>query len=680
MQNPLLSQFDTPFETVPFSSLDTSHFLPAVEACIAAARQEVEAIKKQPEKPTFANTVEALENVGESLGLVTATFFNLNHAETNAEMQDLAQKISPLMTKLNNDILLDEVLFERIKAVFEQKDALKLSTEENTLLEKRYKAFVRNGANLGEEDKKQLREIDQELAQLSLQFGNNALAETNAYQLVIENEADLEGLPEGAIEAAAATAMQKGLEGKWVFTLAYPSYVPFITYCSNRKLRQEIFIAFNSRCLKNNEFDNQEIVKRIAQLRHQRAKLLGYASHAHFTLEERMASRPEKVQTFLKELLEKAMPAAQKEVQEIQQYALKLDGLETLERWDFAYYAEKLKKEQFQIDDEALKPYFELNKVQAGVFEVARKLYGLQFIENNDIQKYHPEVVTYEVRDRNDKHLAVFYADFFPREGKRQGAWMTSFRGQKIKEGINQRPHVSIVCNFTKPTPTKPSLLTLNEVLTLFHEFGHALHGMLANTTYESLSGTSVFWDFVELPSQIMENWVYEKETLDIFARHYQSEQTIPLEMIERIKASANFNEGYQTVRQISLGLLDMAWHSQDTQGVSSVKDFESETLKSLQLLPEVPNTNISVGFAHIFQGGYSSGYYSYKWAEVLDADAFEFFLEKGIFNTEVAQRFAENVLSKGGSEDPMELYKKFRGREPQPEALLRRSGLLEKE
>ncbi len=680
MQNPLLTKFETPFETAPFSSIETQHFLPAVEACLAAARQEVAAIKDQTEKPTFANTIEALENAGERLGIVTAVFFNLNHAETSPELQALAQEISPLLTKFSNDILLDEVLFERVKAVFEQKDGLGLGTEESTLLEKRYKAFVRNGANLGEEDKKQLREIDQELAQLCLQFGNNALAETNAYQLVIEEEADLEGLPEGAIEAAVATATQKGLEGKWVFTLAYPSYVPFITYCSNRKLRQEMFIAFNSRCLKSNEFDNQEIVKRIAQLRHQRADLLGYASHAHFTLEERMASKPEKVQSFLKELLEKAMPAAQKDVQEIQQYAFKLDGLETLERWDFAYYAEKLKKEKFQIDDEALKPYFELNKVQAGVFEVARKLYGLQFIENNNIPKYHPEVVTYEVKDRNDKHLAVFYADFFPREGKRQGAWMTSFRGQKIKEGKNQRPHVSIVCNFTKPTPTKPSLLTLNEVLTLFHEFGHALHGMLANTTYESLSGTSVFWDFVELPSQVMENWVYEKDTLDIFARHYQTGETIPLEIIEKIKASANFNEGYQTVRQISLGLLDMAWHSQDTKEVSSVGAFETETLKALQLLPEVPNTNISVGFAHIFQGGYSSGYYSYKWAEVLDADAFEFFLEKGIFNAEVAQSFAENVLSKGGSEDPMELYKKFRGREPQPEALLRRSGLLEKE
>ncbi len=677
MHNPLLAPFKTPFETVPFTEIETAHFLPAIKASLEEARTQISEIRSQAAAPTFANTVEALEYVGERSEIISSVFFNLNHAETSPELQQLAKEISPLLTEFNNDILLDEVLFERIKVVYAQKDTLELGKEEMMLLEKKYKSFVRNGANLADEQKEALRAIDQELAQLSLQFGDNVLAETNAFQLIIEEEDDLEGLPEGIIEAAADLATLKGLGDVWVFTLAYPSYIPLMTYAQNRDLRKQMSMAFASKCFKGNAFDNQETVKKITELRHRRANLLGYSTHAHFVLEERMAQSPEKVKQFLEELLAKAMPAAERELAEIKAYAKKTDGIEDFQRWDFSYYSEKLRKEKFQIDDEILKPYFELNQVQAGIFEVARRLYGLTFIENNDIPKYHPEVLTYEVRDRNNEHLAVFYADFFPRDGKKPGAWMTSFKGQKIKEGKNIRPHVSIVCNFSKPTSSKPSLLTLNEVLTFFHEFGHALHGMLANTHYESLSGTSVFWDFVELPSQIMENWVYEKETLDIFAKHYHSEEVLPAELIQKIKESSNFMEGYQTVRQLSFALLDMLWHGQNPMGITSVGDFEKEAMKNTRLFPEVAGTNMSVSFAHIFQGGYSAGYYSYKWAEVLDADAFAYFQEEGIFNEEIAQRFQEHILSKGGSEPPMDLYKKFRGKAPEPEALLRRGGLL---
>jgi peptidyl-dipeptidase Dcp len=678
MHNPLLSPFNTPFETVPFTDIESTHFLPAIKVSLEEARTEIANIRIKSEASTFDNTVEALENIGERLDIISSAFFNLNHAETSPELQQLAKEISPLLTQFSNDILLDNLLFKRIKEVYDQRKSLHLSKEEAMLLEKKYKSFVRNGANLDDNEKEELRAIDQELAQLSLQFGDNVLAETNSFQLIIEEEDDLDGLPEGIVEAAADLATQKGMNDKWIFTLAYPSYIPFMTYAQNRELRKQMSLAFASKCFKGNEFDNQDTVKRITSLRHRRANLLGYATHAHFVLEERMAQNPEKVKEFLKTLLEKAFPAAQRELDELKAYAQKLDGITDFQRWDFSYYSEKLKKEKFQIDDEILKPYFELNQVQTGIFEVARKLYGLQFIENNNISKYHPEVVTYEVRDRNDKHLAVFYADFFPRDGKKPGAWMTSFRGQKIKEGKNIRPHVSIVCNFSKPTSSKPSLLTLNEVLTFFHEFGHALHGMLADTNYESLSGTSVFWDFVELPSQIMENWVYEKETLDIFARHYHSEEVLPTELINKIKESSNFMEGYQTVRQLSFALLDMSWHGEDPTVISSVGDFEKECMRGTQLFPEVEDTNMSVSFAHIFQGGYSAGYYSYKWAEVLDADAFAYFQEKGIFNPEVAQSFQDNILSKGGSEPPMELYKRFRGKEPEPEALLRRGGLLQ--
>ncbi len=675
--NPLLEKFNTPFETAPFSKIETAHYLPAIEASIAEGREEIAQICSNSEAPSFENTIEALEKSGEQLGIVTSLFFNLNSAETNDEMQALAQEISPILTNYANDITLNAPLFLRIKTVYNNKESLNLNTEQTTLLEKTYKSFVRNGALLNEEQKSELRAIDEEKSSISLTFGEHVLAENNKYELVIDQEEDLAGLPEGIIEAAALQAKEKGKENVWVFTLDYPSYIPFMTYAQNRDLREKLFKAYVSKCFHNDELDNQEIVKKIAGLRHKRANLLGYTTHAHFTLEERMAESPFKVKSFLEELLEASMPYAKKELEALQKFAKETDGIENLKRWDTTYYSEKLKKQLFSIDDELLKPYFQLEKVIDGVFETAQKLYGLNFEQNNDIDVYHEDVIAYEVTDESDKHVAVFYADFFPRSGKRQGAWMTSYRDQYVCEGKEQRPHVSIVCNFTKPTGTKPSLLTFNEVSTLFHEFGHALHGMLAKGTYGSLSGTNVYWDFVELPSQILENWCYEQECLDLFAKHYENGTSIPVSLIEKIKESANFQAGMATVRQLSFGLLDMAWHAADPSTISDVQLFEREATSATSLLEDVKEACTSCQFSHIFQGGYSAGYYSYKWAEVLDADAFEAFKEKGIFDQETANLFKEHVLSAGGKEHPSKLYKKFRGKEPDNKALLRRAGLL---
>jgi peptidyl-dipeptidase Dcp len=553
---------------------------------------------------------------------------------------------------------------------------LNLNPEQTTLLDKKYKSFSRNGANLAEEKKIRLRAIDKELSKASLQFGENVLAETQAFQLHLTDEKELSGLPEGTIEAARSLAKSQKKEG-WIFTLDYPSYVPFVTYADNRELRKKMAVAFGAKGFQNNELDNQQNVFKIAKLRFDRAQLLGYATHAHFVLEERMAESPEKVKIFSTNLLEKAKPAAVKEFADLTAFAKKRDGLEQLEKWDGAYYSEKLKQELFSLDDEKLKPYFQLEKVLNGAFTIAGKLYGLTFTEVFDIDKYHEEVTTYEVTDTKNELVAIFYADFFPRKGKRNGAWMTSYKSQFIQNGINERPHISNVCNFTKPTETKPSLLTFNEVTTLFHEFGHGLHGMLANTTYPSLYGTSVYWDFVELPSQIMENWCYEPEALALFATHYQTGEIIPIELVQKIKESANFQEGMATMRQLSFGMLDMGWHAQDPSNIKDIKAFETEQFSETQLYPDVVENAMSTAFSHIFQGGYSAGYYSYKWAEVLDADAFEFFQEKGIFNKEVATKFKENILSKGGTEHPMILYKRFRGHEPSPDALLKRAGLM---
>ena len=671
-ENPLLE----PFDAAPFSKIKNEHFKPAFQEAIAKAKAEIDSITSNEETPTFENTLEALEFAGETLSRVSSIFFNLNSAETNEEIQKIAQEVSPWLSEFSNDLTLNEELFKRVKSVYEQKDSLELSVEQKTLLDKHYKSFTRNGANLPEDKKGQLREIDKELSKLSLSFGENVLAETNRYELHIEDEKDLKGLPESELENANLLAKAKGKNG-YIFTLQYPSYIPFMKYAENRELRKKLSIAFGAKGFQNDEYDNQENVLKIAKLRHQRANLLGFQTHAHFILEERMAKSPEKVNDFLNEMLEKAKPAAEKEFQELEQFAKELDDIDHLEKWDSAYYAEKLKQKRFQLDDEQLKPYFKLDNVIHGVFTVAKKLYDLHFKEVFDIDKYHEEVKTYEVYDGDHNFMALFYADFHPREGKRNGAWMTIYKDQKVKDGKNERPHVSNVCNFTRPTSKKPSLLTFNEVTTLFHEFGHALHGMLANSTYPSLSGASVYWDFVELPSQVLENWCYEPEALELFARHYETDEVIPMEMIEKIKKSANFHEGMQTVRQLSFGMLDMAWHAVDPSAINSVKENELKAFEATKLYPDVAENCMSTSFSHIFQGGYSAGYYSYKWAEVLDADAFAYFQEQGIFNKTVADKFKDNILSKGGTEDPMVLYKRFRGKEPNPEALLKRAGLI---
>ncbi|RUT70493.1 M3 family peptidase [Flavobacterium cupreum] len=674
--NVLLSKFTTKHDTAPFSQIKIEDYFPAFQEGIALAKAEINAIVNNPEAPTFENTVVAMDFSGDILDRLSSVFFNLNSAETNDEMQKIAQEVSPLLSEFGNDITLNAALFAKIKTVYDQKEQLNLNPEQTTLLDKKYKSFSRNGANLPEDKKEKLREIDKELSKLKLQFEENILAETNAFELHLTDEKDLAGLPEGTIEAARLLAKNQEKEG-WIFTLDHPSYVPFLNYADNRELRKKMAIAFGARGFQHNEFDNQENVLKIAKLRFERANLLGYKTHAHFVLEERMAESPEKVFTFLNDLLAKAKPAAQKEFAQLTAFAKELDGIEELQKWDGAYYSEKLKQQLFNLDDEKLKPYFQLEKVLNGAFTVAKKLYGLNFTEVFDIDKYHEEVTTYEVTDAQNNLVSIFYADFFPRKGKRNGAWMTSFKSQAIKDGVNERPHVSNVCNFTKPTETKPSLLTFNEVTTLFHEFGHGLHGMMANTTYPSLSGTSVFWDFVELPSQIMENWCYEPEALALFANHYETGEIIPIEYVQKIKESASFQEGLATLRQLSFGLLDMAWHGKDPTHITDLKTFETQQFANTQLYPDVKENAMSTAFSHIFQGGYSSGYYSYKWAEVLDADAFEYFQEKGIFNAEVATKFKENVLSKGGTEHPMVLYKRFRGQEPKPEALLKRAGLL---
>ncbi|MCB4799199.1 M3 family metallopeptidase [Neotamlana laminarinivorans] len=678
-ENILNKKFRTNYNTAPFSKIKNADFLPAFKQGIKDAKAEIDAITNNPEAPNFKNTIEDLDFSGDQLNRISSIFFNLNSAETNEEIQKIAQEVSPLLSEFSNDVTLNEALFKRVKAVYDAKDDLNLTTEQQTLLDKKYKGFSRNGANLPEDKKQELREIDKELSQLSLKFGENVLAETNKYELHITNEADLDGLPESAIEDAKDTAEQKGKDG-WIITLQYPSYVPFMTYAKNRELRKKLSLAFASKGFNNDELDNQDIVLKIVKLRHKRANLLGYKTHAHFVLEERMAKNPETVTTFLNDLLQKAKPAAKQEFDKLSDFAKKLDGIDQLQKWDASYYSEKLKQKLFDLDDEKLKPYFKLENVINGVFTIANKLFGLQFEEINDIDKYHNDVLTYKVTDTEGNYISIFYADFFPRAGKRGGAWMTVYKPQYIKADKNDRPHISIVCNFTKPTKSKPSLLTFNEVTTLFHEFGHALHGMLANTTYPSLSGTSVFWDFVELPSQVFENWCYEKEALELFATHYETDEVIPMDLVEKIKASAAFNEGMQTLRQISFGLLDMSWHAiESPETINSIKAHELEAFKNTQLYPDVAENCMSTSFSHIFQGGYSSGYYSYKWAEVLDADAFEYFKEEGIFSKTVAKKFKDNVLSQGGTEDPMVLYKRFRGKEPQPEALLKRAGLIKK-
>lgn len=669
------SIFTTPYDTAPFSLFSPKEYRPAIEAAIAESLAEIEAIVRNPEAPTFENTIEALAYTGEKLDRLTAMFFNINSAETNDVIQEEAQLISPKLSEYANDIRLNTPLFERIKTVYDQRKERAFSAEQKMLLDTTYKGFARNGAVLPDDKKLQLRSIDKELSALSLRFGENVLAETQKFELLLTDAEELKGLPDYAIEAAAQLAESKNHQG-WLFTLDFPSYVPFMTYADNRVLRKELFLANASKGFHNDTLDNQQNVKDIVRLRHERASLLGYESHAHFVLEERMAKNPKTVTDFLHDLLQKAAPFAQQQLDELKAFAFEKDGIDDFQKWDTAYYSEKLKQVRFQLDDEILKPYFQLENVVDGIFQIAQKLYGLNFNKITTVDTYHDEVDTYLVTDRNGNETAVFYTDFHPRPGKRNGAWMTSYKNQYKRNGINSRPHISIVCNFTRATKTTPSLLTFNEVTTLFHEFGHALHGMLADTVYPTLSGTNVYWDFVELPSQIMENWCFEEEALALFAQHYQTKETIPMEIVTKIKESSAFMEGLQTLRQLSFGLLDMAWHSQDTSSVKDIKSFENQAIEMTELYPPIDGICTSTAFSHIFQGGYSSGYYSYKWAEVLDADAFEVFSQRGIFDVATAECFKENILSKGGSEHPMELYMRFRGQKPSAEALLKRAGL----
>lgn len=679
MENPLLKSYNTPFQTPPFDQVKPEYFMPAIEEAIQEAKQEIEDITTNNEDPTFANTLEALEFSGKRLGSFASILFNLNSAETNEKIQAAARDASPLLSEFSNDIWQNIDLFERVKVVYAKKDELKLGKEQEMLLNKTYKAFIRNGADLDTKDKARFKEITKELSQLTLTFGENVLAETNEYELVISDEKDLSGLPESSIKQAANTAKNKDKEGKWVFTLQAPSFVPFMENADNRALREQLYRAFMSKANKNNERDNKSIIKELVSLRSELASLLGYDSYADYVLEERMAESKDTVQKFLDDLLQRALPKAKEEVAELKAFVKELGDDITLQRWDWAYYSEKLKKKKYSIDDELLRPYFKLENVLDGVFQSAEKLYDIRFKEVKNIPVYHEEVTTYEVSTTSGEHVAIFYADFHPRDGKRGGAWMTGYRDQYRKNGEDIRPLVSNVCNFTPSSPGNPSLLTFNEVTTLFHEFGHALHAMLANSHYSSLSGANVYWDFVELPSQIFENWCYEKECLDLFATHYETGEKIPQEYIDKIKASSTYHEAYATVRQVSLALLDMAYFSlgrEEAQDIGDVAAFEQKAMAPTELFPKVESAMMSTQFGHIFAGGYASGYYSYKWAEVLDADAFSLFKEKGIFNKEVAQSFKDNILSKGGSEHPMELYKRFRGREPKIEALLERAGL----
>ena len=675
--NPLIQKFNTKYNSAPFNEIKEEHYLPAFKELIEKSKKEIDEIANNSEEPTFANTIEALAYSGEQLDVVSNIFFNLNSAETNDEIQKIAQEVSPLLSEYSSQISQNEELFARIKKVFDEQEKYTLNEEQQMLLNETYKGFVRNGALLNDEDKKKLEKINMDLSLKSLQFGQNVLAETNNYFKHITNKKDLAGIPEAILAQYAEEAKERNLEG-YVITLQYPSYIPLMTYAENRELRKELALESGKKAFKNNEFDNQNLIKEIVKLRQEKAELLGYKSFADYVLEERMAKSPAKVFEFLNELLEKATPYAEKEIDELKTLA-KADGIEEMQSYDHAFYAEKLRKAKYDIDDEELKPYFQLDKVEEAVFGLAGKLFGLEFVEINDVQKYHQEVKTYEVRSQksevgSNNFVALLYADYHPRKGKRAGAWMTSFKSQKIENGENVRPHISVVCNFTKPTSETPSLLTFQEVTTLFHEFGHALHGILANTQYPNLSGTSVKWDFVELPSQFLENYCYEPEFLKTFAKHYQTDEVLPDEKIQKISDSKNFMEGYQTLRQLGFGILDMTYHTKVGELENwSVKEFEDNTTKKTQLYPTNPETAMSTSFSHIFQGGYSAGYYSYKWAEVLDADAFQYFKENGIFNPEIAKKY-KVLLSSGGTKDPMELYKNFRGSEPKVESLLKRA------
>ena len=677
-QNPFFENIHTPHDTVPFDRIAVEHYAPAIRRGIECQNEEIDAIVNNPEPADFHNTILALEKSGQLLHRVEVVFDNLLSAETNDAMQELAKELMPLLSEHANNITLNERLFERVKTAYEQRNDEPLTAEQRKLTEDTYERFVRSGANLQGVDKEKYRELSRQLRLLTLQFSENNLKETNDYQLVLTDEAQLKGLPQSAIDAAAETVREKQQEG-WVFTLHAPSYVPFLTYAADRDLRKEIYMAYNTKCTHANACNNLDIVKQLVNTRLALAQLLGYKDYATYKLERRMAQNSANVYHLLDQLLEAYKPTAQKEYAEVQALAREEQGADfTLMPWDWGYYSQKLKDRKFNLNDEMLRPYFELENVKKGVFGLATRLYGITFQKNPDIPVYHKDVEAFDVFDKDGSFLAVLYTDFHPREGKRSGAWMTSYKEQWIDEktGENSRPHVSLVMNFTKPTQDKPALLTFGEVETFLHEFGHSLHGMFANTTYASLSGTNVYWDFVELPSQFMENFAVEKEFLHTFARHYQTGELIPDELVQRIVDSRNFNAAYACLRQVSFGLLDMAWYTRTTPFEGNVMAYEKQAWARAQILPSVEGTCMSTQFSHIFAGGYSAGYYSYKWAEVLDADAFSLFKKQGIFDQKTAFSFRENILSQGGTEHPMTLYKRFRGQEPTIDALLIRNGI----
>jgi len=676
--NPFYETYKTPHQTTPFTEIKTEHFFPAFEEAMKQHTLEVDAIINNPQAPTFENTIVAFEQTGSLLTKVSSPFYNLLGSETNDDLQKIAEKISPLITEHSNSIRLNEKLFARVKSVYLQKEQLKLTSEQKMLLKDIYEGFTKNGANLSDADKIVYREISKDLSLLTLKYGQNVLKETNNYNLLITNKDFLKGLPTDLMGMLASNAKKAGKEG-WLLNLKATCYVPFMKYADNRDLRREIYMANASKCMVGGEYDNRENVRKIVNARLKIANLLGYESYADYELVDRMAENKKNVYDLLDKLLSAYKPEAEKEYTEVQNYADKNGAYFKVQPWDWSYYSEKLKDEKYLVNDEMLKPYFELENVKNGVFGLATRLYGIKFTKNNKIPVYNSEVDAYDVTDENGKFLSVLYTDFHPRDGKRAGAWMSDFKAQSMTGKSDNRPQITIVMNFTRPTDTKPALLTFDELKTFLHEFGHSLHGMLTKCTYETLSGTNVYRDFVELPSQIMENWASEKEFLDGFAIHYKTKEKIPEELIQKIKASENFNNAYLCLRQLSFCYLDMSWHTIEKPFEGDVIDYEKDAMSSTQILPMIPNSGMSPNFSHIFSGGYAAGYYSYKWAEVLDADAFSVFSKNGIFDKKTADSFRKNILMKGGTEHPMILYKRFRGQEPTIDAIMKRDGITQK-